>query len=197
MFHAVLTSPAALTGKQKYGNLIPAECDLSDTASIQKVVDTVKARHGFINLLVNNAGVALNLLPPLPTPATGDIRAFQQALLHTGTRAEFSQTMDGNVTAHYYCTLLFLELLDAGNKRGNMCGVTSQVITVASSGGFRLDDKVFSVSYTLSKGAAIHLGKLLAHFLKDWQIRSNVVCPGIFPSGARLHPLDRHPALLI
>lgn len=173
---------------------------MSDIDSVQSLVDTIKARHGYINLLVNNAGVAYNLLPKLPNPETGDIKAFQQVLLQAGSRTEFAYTMEMNVSAQYYCTLLFLELLDAGNKRDNMHGVTSQIITVASGGGFRQDDKIFSVSYTLSKGAAIHLGKLLAHFLKDWQIRSNVIAPGIFPSGALSSRsfgllLDAHPSV--
>lgn len=157
---------------------------MSSTTSLKNLVNTVKGRHGYLNLLVNNAGVALNLLPPLPTPQAGNIRSLQDALLRTGTRQDFAKSMDVNCTAAYYCTVLFLELLDAGNRRGNVKGVTSQVITVASGGGFRRDDKVFSVSYTVSKTAAIHLGKMLANFLKDWQIRSNVIAPGIFPSGA-------------
>lgn len=145
-------------------------------------MDTVKGQHGYLNLLVNNAGVALNRLPKLPTPQTGDIKTLQEILL-TGPREDYAKTFDINVTAAFYCSIQFLELLDAGNKRGNMPGVTSQIITLSSSGGFRRDDKVFTVSYTLSKGAAIHLGKLLANFLKDWDIRSNVIAPGIFPSG--------------
>ncbi|PSR72016.1 hypothetical protein PHLCEN_2v12120 [Hermanssonia centrifuga] len=164
------------------GNIIPVECDISSPKSLQSLANTVKARHGYLNLLVNNAGVALNLLPKLPTPKTGDIKSFQRALLNAGTPQDFATTFNVNTTAAYYCSVLFLDLLDAGNRRGNMRGVSSQVITIASGGGYRRDDKVFSVSYTLSKAAAIHLGKLLANFFKDWQIRSNVICPGVFPS---------------
>lgn len=159
------------------------QCDVCSTESVQKLVDTVKQRHGYINLLVNNAGVALNMFKePLPTPQTGDIAAFARAL-ENGPREDFARSFELNVTAAFYTTVRFLELLDAGNKRGNMRGVTSQVLTVASLGGFRRDDKVFTVSYTLSKAAAIHLGKLLANLLKDWRIRSNVIAPGVFPSG--------------
>ena len=61
---------------QKFGNLIPVECDLNDNNSIQRLVDIVKARHGYLNLLINNAGLALNILPKLPTPETGDIRVM-------------------------------------------------------------------------------------------------------------------------
>ena len=157
---------------------------------MQQLVDTVKKRHGYLNLLVNNAGVALGVFKQkLPTPQTGTIGEFAAALLDASPRPAFDESFDINTTAAFYNTVLFLELLDAGNKRGNMKGVTSQVITIASGGGYRRDDKVFSVPYTLSKAAAIHLGKLLANYLKDWQIRSNVIAPGIFPSGTspRIH----------
>ena len=120
----------------------------------------------------------------VPGPESGDIKALQSVLLNAGSREDFARTFDVNVTAAYYVTVQFLELLDAGNKRGNVPGVTSQVITVASLGGLRRDEKVFTVSYTLSKAAAIHLGKFLGNMLKDWQIRSNVIAPGVFPSGA-------------
>ena len=33
-----------------------------------------------------------------------------------------------------------------------------------------------------SKSAAAHLGKIMASFLSEWGIRSNVVCPGPYPS---------------
>ncbi|KAI0793027.1 NAD-P-binding protein [Irpex lacteus] len=164
----------------KHGNMIPVQCDVTSQSCVQQLVDTIKARHGYINLLVNNAGVANNILPKVPTAQAGDITALQAALLQAGTREDFTQTFDFNVTAQYYCTILFLELLDAGNKKGNMPGVTSQVITVSSGAAFRIDDKTFSVSYTLSKVAGVHLGKMLAQFLKDWQIRSNVFAPGFF-----------------
>lgn len=165
----------------RHAKLLPVQCDISSSESIQTLVDNVKRRHGYLNLLVNNAGVALNQLPKLPTPQTGDIKTLQAALL-TGPREDYAKTFDVNVTAAFYCSVQFLELLDAGNKRGNMTGMSSQIITVSSLGGFRRDDKVFTISYTLSKAAAIHLGKLLANFLKDWDIRSNVIAPGVFPS---------------
>ena len=147
------------------------------------------------------------MLPNLPTPATGTIDDLAKAML-PGTEEEFASAFAVNCTAAYYASVLFLPLLEEGNRRrwarahpevakasvnGNgiasfsgkerEANPTSHIITVASGGGFRKDDHVFSVSYTLSKAAAIHLGKLLAGFLKDWQIRSNVVCPGFFPSG--------------
>ncbi|TCD65820.1 hypothetical protein EIP91_002170 [Steccherinum ochraceum] len=163
----------------KHGKLIPVRCDVTDRESILSLVKIVKERHGYLNLLVNNAGVAHNLFPKLPTPADSDIKTYQDTLWNAGTPEEFGHAFQVNTTGIWYMTVAFLELLDAGNKLDNMKGVTSQVITVASGGAFRKDDKVFSMSYTLSKAAATHLGKMLAHFLKDWKIRSNIIAPGI------------------
>ena len=169
--------------RQRRGNLIPIQGDVTSRESMAAVADVVRRQHGYVNVLVNNAGLAAGFLPKLPGPGETDMKKYQELLWNAGTPTDFSSSFDVNVNAVWYSSVAFLDLLDAGNKRGNTPGVTSQIITVASGGGFRKDDKVFSVPYTLSKSAATHLGKMLAHFLKDWQIRSNIIAPGIFPSG--------------
>ncbi|KAI0754592.1 NAD-P-binding protein [Daedaleopsis nitida] len=173
---------AAADEHNRRGNLIALQGDVTCRESMRAVAETVRTRHGYINLLVNNAGLAKNFLPKLPGPGEVDMKKYQELLWNAGSPQEFTSAFDVNVSAVWYTALAFLDLLDAGNKRGNTPGVTSQILTVASGGAFRKDDKVFSVPYTLSKSAATHLGKMLAHFLKDWQIRSNVIAPGIFPS---------------
>ncbi|KAG1743178.1 NAD(P)-binding protein [Suillus paluster] len=240
----------------KFGKLIPLQGDITSRQSLTKLAETVRARHGYIDLLVNNAGIARNILPVrLPSPLDGpadaspSIKAFQNVLWDTGSPAGFAETFDTNVTAVYFTTVAFLELLHLGNlRRGDLPPVmslrppvnnrelcdsdisndldsassspsaayhslpptppspftslpeelsafdsahapqsclrqpTSQVITISSSGAFRIDARIVSVSYTLAKNACTHLGKLLANLLADWGIRSNVLCPGVFPS---------------
>ncbi|OJA14183.1 hypothetical protein AZE42_06504 [Rhizopogon vesiculosus] len=243
----------------KFGNLIPLQGDITSRESLTRLVETVKARHGYIDLLVNNAGIARNILPPrLPSPlddpagASPSIKAFQNVLWDTGTPEGFAETFETNVTAVYFTTVAFLELLHHGNlRRGNIPPVislrpavngkepcdsdvskdrdsvssspsatyhslpptppsplaplpalsstinstppppapviclpqpASQVITISSSGAFRIDARVLSISYTMAKSATTHLGRLLANLLADWGIRSNVLCPGVFPS---------------
>lgn len=166
---------------QKYNRIIPLQGDVTSKESLLSIVETVKACHGFINLLINNSGVAYNMLPAR-TPED-DIASFQAKLWNAGTAAQFTQTFDVNVSAVYYCTVAFLALLDAGNKRGPRREITSQVITVSSVAAFRRDERTFSLSYGASKAAATHLGKSLCNLLKDWDIRSNVIAPGIYPSG--------------
>jgi NAD(P)-dependent dehydrogenase (short-subunit alcohol dehydrogenase family) len=106
---------------------------------------------------------------------------------------DFAETFATNVTSVYYTTVAFLDLLHQGNVRKQDKSPqlgrprppfhSSQVLSVSSSGGFRVDAKVLSPSYTLAKAACTHLGKLLANLLAPWAIRSNVIAPGLFKSG--------------
>ncbi|KAJ7863472.1 hypothetical protein B0H14DRAFT_468991 [Mycena olivaceomarginata] len=199
----------------KHGRIIPLGGDVTDRDSLLSLVDQVKNRHGYIDLLVNNAGIARNLYDhPLPSPGDSSppfdphsppdspgsapsapcIKSFQAALWGDPTSSEdFADTFATNVTSVYYTTVAFLDLLHQGNirkqdkfsmsmGRSRPPHHSSQVISVSSSGGFRLDSKVLSPSYTLAKTACTHLGKLLANLLAPWGIRSNVLAPGVFPS---------------
>lgn len=167
---------------------------------------------GKSTLLINNAGIARNLFHyPLPSPddvsevvnsnnppslpsspisgtSTLSIKAFQSVLWDTGSPEDFADTFATNVMAVYYTTVAFLDLLHQGNMRRRRLEFrppyqTSQVLSVSSSGSFRIDGKVLSVSYTLSKIACTHLGKLLGNVLAPWGIRSNVLAPGVRPTG--------------
>ncbi|KAI5123655.1 hypothetical protein M0805_001685 [Coniferiporia weirii] len=165
----------------KHSKLIPLQCDVTSRENLLAVVETIKEQQGFINVLVNNSGVMYNTAKA-PEP-TDDIKTFQEKLWSAGTPEEFNRTFDVNVTAVYYTTVAFLELLDAGNRHASSSDEpTSQVITVSSIGGFRRDQRVFSLSYTASKAAVTHMGKTLANTLKGWKIRSNIIAPGLYPS---------------
>lgn len=201
---------------QKHGKIIPIQGDITNRESLLAMVEIIKARHGYIDLLINNAGIARNLYAhPLPSPTDVSphnhqpsltsapssscpvsIKAFQNALWGTGSPDDFAETFATNVTAIYYTTVAFLDLLHQGNIRrqefelpGGQGALSrppfhaSQVLSVSSSGSFRLDSKILSTSYTLSKSACTHLGKLLANLLSPWGIRSNVLAPGVWPSG--------------
>jgi len=165
---------------QKHGKIFPVKCDISDNDDITALVSKIETEIGFINILINNAGVINNLLPsPLPK----DLKERQAALWNTTSVVDFDATFQINVRSQYFVSVGFMHLLAAGNAKTAERGLTSQVITVASIGGLRRDDETFNISYSTSKAAAIHLGKLLTNFFRDYQIRSNVICPGMFPTG--------------
>ncbi|KAF8743778.1 hypothetical protein AX14_000738 [Amanita brunnescens Koide BX004] len=204
----------------KFGKIIPLTGDITDRDSLLSIVEAVKAGHGYVDLLINNAGIARNLYThPLPSPndspSTGppsppdspsvgasapSIKAFQNALWDTGSPEDFADTFATNVTAVYYTTVAFLDLLHQGNIRQQRLSSTplpgfsrppyhtSQVLSVSSSGSFRLDSKILSMSYTLAKQACTHLGKVMANMLAPWGIRSNVLAPGVWPSEMTTNP---------
>ncbi|KXN83144.1 2-dehydro-3-deoxy-D-gluconate 5-dehydrogenase [Leucoagaricus sp. SymC.cos] len=204
----------AAAENSRFRKIIPLEGDVTKKESLLVIVDAVKAQHGYIDLLVNNAGIARNLYKhPLPTPATSysedppsppqspspdcaetsipSIKAFQSALWETGTMEDWEDCFRTNTTAVYYTTVAFLELLHQGNLRRQRLEPpyhSSQVISVSSSGSFRFDAKVLSPSYTLSKSACTHLGKLMASLLVPWGIRSNVLAPGVWPTDMTTSP---------
>jgi len=156
--------------------------DVSSKDSLLHIVSTVEREVGYINLLVNNAGISGPILK-LPVGEDNDIKSVQKTLWETPLE-DLLDVYRVNVAGVYYTTVAFLELLDNGNKHGGIPGVTSQVISISSVGGLRRDaDAMMGPAYATSKAAVNHLGKILSSFLKDYQIRSNIIAPGLYPSG--------------
>ncbi|THH12863.1 hypothetical protein EW146_g7289 [Bondarzewia mesenterica] len=166
------------------GRMIPVQCDVTSRESLLELVSIIRERSGYINLLVCNAGIVAGFQRPQPAEDRSDIRALQERLWNGPSPQDFARTFETNITSVYYCTVAFLELLHEGNMQGAMGRdkVTSQVITVSSVAALRRDERAYSYPYTLSKVASLHLGKMFTNVLSEWKIRSNVICPGIFPS---------------
>lgn len=57
----------------------------------------------------------------------------------------------------------------------------AQIITVASIASF-MRRSTAGLAYNATKAGAAQLGKILASLLAEWGVRSNVVCPGPYPS---------------
>jgi len=177
---------AAAKESNKFGKIFPLQGDVTSRESLLGIVETLRAKHGYINLLVNNSGIFMGdlnlpiIIPPGETKE--DIKDLQARLWNIASPESWAKTFEVNCTAVYFCTVAFLELLDAGNSRGGIEGVTSQAITVSSIAGLRRDANGSMTSYSISKAAATHLGKLLANVLKDFKIRSNIIAPGYYPS---------------
>ncbi|KAF2805452.1 NAD(P)-binding protein, partial [Mytilinidion resinicola] len=76
--------------------------------------------------------------------------------------------------------IAFLELLDAGNKKGNLVQ-KSQVIATSSIGAFNRVP-LAGYAYGGSKAGVVHLMKQFATTLVAYDVRSNVIAPGYYPS---------------
>ena len=109
--------------------------------------------------------------------------------------ADYTKALHINCTGVYYTTLAFLELLDAGNKKGNLAQ-DSQVVVTSSVAGFSRH-LASSFAYSTSKAAVTHLTKMLstAFAQNGFHIRVNLIAPGLYPSEmteAKTSKLDPH-----
>jgi NAD(P)-dependent dehydrogenase (short-subunit alcohol dehydrogenase family) len=186
--------------------MIAVQGDLTILEDRDRIVTEIESRHGFINLLVSNAGVLRSALPRTlelgpseeeATPSSGPHPGIRrlQGQLAAGGPADFAGIIDLNVTHSYYLALAFLPLLEAGNRSdyARTRDVTSQIISISSVHGRRKDRGIASIPYTLSKGAIEHYAQILASILGKWKIRSNAILPGLYPSGElRVPPLKAH-----
>ncbi len=188
---------AALSVNGPDGHVAVAlQCDVSDPNSLAEAVGHIEKGSGFVDLLINNAGVSG---PHQEAVHTAKSIAELQAILQCPKEA-WASTFAINSTAVMAVSAAFLHLLDAANvKRGFESGRlepesgirkrvhppdldpddyrTAQIISVASISGFNRHVTA-GVPYTASKAAAIAIAKSMANFLAPFNIRSNVICPG-------------------
>jgi len=130
--------------------------DLVDPAAREQLVATTLERLGRVDVLVNNAGVAV----------TAGVE--QEAL------EDFRVGMELNVTAVWHLAKL------AGadmTTRGS-----GSIINVASMLGLVGSTPIKQANYCASKGAVINLTRELALQWARKGVRVNALCPGWFPS---------------
>lgn len=155
-------------------NIIPLVGDVTSKETLSSLVSTIKAEVGYINVLVANSGI-LGPQKSIPLTAESSIADFQKAYGEASFE-DYASTFELNTVAVWFTVVAFLELLDEGNKKGNV-EQKSQVIATSSIGGFnRAVPGGFA--YGQSKAATTHLMKQLATGLAPFGIRSNTLAPG-------------------
>ncbi|KAI5778116.1 hypothetical protein EDC01DRAFT_724125 [Geopyxis carbonaria] len=182
---APLETAAHLHGTN--GNIVPLACDVTDKPALAALVETIKQRSGYINLLVNNAGVLgrqFGASFPRPAPwgpgaaASGVSAEDAQKLLWADTPDDWARTFATNVAAPYFTSVAFLALLVAG-KTSVPQG--SQVVFVSSIGALHRAP-VVNFQYNCSKAAVGHLAQMWAGNMVQWGVRANCIAPGMYPS---------------
>ncbi|KAI0845899.1 NAD(P)-binding protein [Daldinia vernicosa] len=161
----------------KHGNIRIIQGDVCNKADLERAVAEIKSAVGYVNVVVANSGVAGPTMGALSqNPSLSD---FRNVVFGWDT-AEFNNTYAVNSTGVFFTVAAFLELLDEGNKRGNL-KQKSQVIATSSIGAYNRIPAA-GYAYGSSKAGVIHMMKQLATALVPYSIRSNVIAPGFYPS---------------
>jgi NAD(P)-dependent dehydrogenase (short-subunit alcohol dehydrogenase family) len=159
-------------------NIVPIVGDITSKESLCQIADQIKQETGYINLLCCNGG---SMPPPIGVKST-DVPLEQYAKKALEQKTEdWANTFATNSTSVFFNTMAFLELLDAGNKKGNCPGRRSQVLVTSSIAGYLRNPPNIG-AYPASKAATTHLVKTLAGTLAPYSIRVNAIAPGLFPS---------------
>ncbi|KAI1807480.1 NAD(P)-binding protein [Daldinia bambusicola] len=161
----------------KHGNIRTIQGDITNKADLERAVDEIKAAVGYVNVVIANAGVSGPTMDGLPQNAS--LSEFRNHVFGWDTDA-FNKTYATNTTGVFFTAAAFLELLDEGNKRGNL-KQRSQVIAVSSIGAYNRVPAA-GYAYGSSKAGVVHMMKQLSTALVPYSIRSNVIAPGFYPS---------------
>ncbi len=127
--------------------------DISDPTQAHAIVDEVIARHGGLDVLVNNAGTTA-VIPH------GDLEAASAEI--------WRRIFDVNVIGTWQVTVAAVPHLRQSDR--------GQVVNVSSIAGERPTGS--SIPYACSKAAVSHMTRLLANVLGP-SVRVNAVAPGL------------------
>ncbi|KAF2178699.1 short-chain dehydrogenase [Zopfia rhizophila CBS 207.26] len=172
-----LNRVAEIYGKNIAGQIIPLVGDVTDKEGVKKLVQEIESREKCLCILVNNAGVAA----PKTSTKAESTEELRKNLLEPTSVEEWTSVYATNVVGPYLMTTAFLPLLQKATE--HQYGYSGCVINITSiSGLVRISQGHFS--YNTSKGAQVHLNKLLATEIAKagFKVRVNSIAPGVFPS---------------
>lgn len=125
--------------------------DITDAAAVKEFALNIEQKFGYINILVNNAGIN----------SMGNIEEVSEE--------EFSRTMAVNVYGTFLVTKYLIPLMKKNINGGSIVNVSSNIGVVGMSG---------RIAYTTSKGAVINFTRSMAMDYAKYNIRVNTIAPG-------------------
>jgi 3-oxoacyl-[acyl-carrier protein] reductase len=128
-----------------------ASVDVTDTASVESMIATALERHGRIDVLVNNAGIA------------------RDQLMLRMKREDWDQVVATNLTSAFTCVQAVLKPM-IKQRGGRIVSISSVVGQMGNAG---------QVNYAASKAGLIGFSKALAREVASRNITVNVVTPGL------------------
>jgi 3-oxoacyl-[acyl-carrier protein] reductase len=133
------------------GRAEAATADVTDPASVDALVQGVLARHGRVDVLVNNAGIA------------------RDQLILRMKREDWDAVLATNLTAAFTCTQAVVRPM-VRQRSGRIISIGSVVGQAGNAG---------QANYAASKAGLIGFSRALARELASRHVTVNVVAPGL------------------
>ena len=150
--HQEMTALAESLSAQYGVDAMFVQVDVTSTASVEKMAETVKARCENVQILCNNAGTVLGV----------------PNAVHTYDENAWLRTVDVNLHGVYRVSKAIIPLmLPAGGTVINMASRAAKV------------PPLFNGAYAVAKAGVVMLTKVMARELAGSGIRVNAVCPGV------------------
>jgi 3-oxoacyl-[acyl-carrier protein] reductase len=137
------------TGWADEKKIVLKPADVTDQAAMAAIMTEIKERHGRLDCLINNAGVASNT----PASSLGE--------------EEIAKIIDTNFRAVFQCCQSYYKLQRKAG--GNIINISSVLGIVGTS---------LASVYSGTKGAVISMTKALAIEWANSGFRVNAICPG-------------------
>ncbi len=146
---------AAARKLEKFGTVEPLALNVADAASIEKAAEVVGSRYGYLDVLVNNAGINYDTWE---TAENADIDGTVQ------------ETIATNLLGSWRVSKAFLPLLRKGRA--------ARIVNVSSEAGSLARMGAGPPAYQVTKAGLNAFTRTLAGELRSAGILVNAVCPG-------------------
>jgi NAD(P)-dependent dehydrogenase (short-subunit alcohol dehydrogenase family) len=140
---------------ENLGTVEPLLLDVADTASIEKAAEVVTGRYGYLDVLVNNAGINYDTW---------------ETVENAGIDGTVQETIRTNLLGPWQVSKAFLPLLRK-SRAARIINVTSEAGSLARMGAG-------PPAYQVTKAGLNALTRTLAGELRNTGILVNAVCPG-------------------
>lgn len=152
------------------GKARPAEADVTDEAGVESLFEAIRQREGHIDIVVNNAGIAIRK-PAVDLPL-----------------ADWDKVVAVNMTGVFLCSRSAARHMIAARRGGAIVNTAS--IMGLSGGGLYPN-----ISYQATKGAIVNMTRALAVEWAAHNIRVNAVAP-TYVRTALIAPIIAQPELV-
>ena len=148
------------------GNVVGHVADHARESEVAAMMERIRGLLGGLDILVNNAFAAFN------DTAIADLE-----------EADWDRTLDACLKGPFLCTKHAVPLMRDRNG--------GSIVTISSVNALRA---VSETAYTAAKGGLISMMRLVAADYAQWNVRSNVICPGTIATSASMDYWGRFPA---